>query len=101
MVKEISSIEEFDALIKDKDVLVDFFATWCPHCTRESVVIDKVDAKYKDQFNILKVDVDKFPDLAQKYDVEAMPTLVILSNGTMTNTHVGELDESGLVEFLS
>ncbi len=100
MIKEITSIEEFDALIRGKVVLVDFFATWCPHCTRQSAVIEKVDIKHQDEFTILKVDVDKFPDLAQNFNVEAMPTLIKLDNGNIVNTHVGELDESDLIDFI-
>lgn len=62
-----------------KPVFVDFFATWCGPCKRLSPIIDELSGEYKGTVKFVKVDVDKSPKLAQKYEVMAMPTMKFLT----------------------
>lgn len=91
MVAQISSVSEFNSTLSgtDKLVVVDFFATWCGPCKMIAPMIEKFAEQYIEQATFLKVDVDQVPDLAQKYDVSAMPTLVFFKNGNELTRVVG------------
>ncbi|KAK5778440.1 thioredoxin TRX2 PWA37_000306 [Arxiozyma heterogenica] len=91
MVAQISSVSEFDSTLSgtDKLVVVDFFATWCGPCKMIAPMIEKFAEQYAEQATFLKVDVDQVPDLAQKYGVSAMPTLVFFKNGSELTRVVG------------
>ncbi|CCF56703.1 hypothetical protein KAFR_0B04070 [Kazachstania africana CBS 2517] len=82
MVQEINSVAEFDSALQaqDKLIVVDFFATWCGPCKMISPMIEKFSEQYS-QAGFYKVDVDAVPDLAQKLEISAMPTLVFFKNG--------------------
>lgn len=81
MVKEIESKEEFAEAIKyDGLVVVDFFATWCGPCKYIAPIFDDI-AKENPTVKFIKVDVDKFNDIAKGYEIAAMPTFIYLKEG--------------------
>ena len=69
----------FDDNIKGDKTLVDFFATWCGPCKMLSLVIEKFDKK--NTIPIIKVDVDECEEVASKYRIFSVPTLIIFENG--------------------
>ncbi|MGB0167351.1 MAG: thioredoxin [Luteibaculum sp.] len=72
----------FSDIINGKEaVLVDFFATWCGPCKTLSPIIQELKKELGSQLKILKVDVDKNPAAAQKYQVRGVPTLILFKNG--------------------
>lgn len=78
MVKEIESKEEFAEAIKyDGLVVIDFFATWCGPCKYIAPILDDI-AKENPTVKFIKVDVDKFGDIAKEYVITAMPTFIYL-----------------------
>lgn len=91
MVTPINSVAEFDAAISntDKLIVVDFFATWCGPCKMIAPMVDKFSEQYAEKATFLKVDVDQLPELAQKYEISAMPTLVFIKNGNQIEKVVG------------
>ena len=93
MIRHLENKEQFNELIKDK-VLVDFFAEWCGPCKMLSPNLEKLD------YNILKVDVDKFQDLAISYGVMSVPTLILFKNGKEVNKSIGYLDIDELKEMV-
>ena len=93
MIKHLENKEQFDELIKDK-VLVDFYAEWCGPCKMLAPNLEKLD------YNILKVDVDKFQDLAISYGVMSVPTLILFKNGKEINKSIGYLDIDELKEMV-
>lgn len=93
MIKHLENKEQFDELIKDK-VLVDFYAEWCGPCKMLAPNLEKLD------YNILKVDVDKFQDLAISYGVMSVPTLILFNNGKEVNKSIGYLDIEELKEMV-
>ncbi len=75
-------MNDFNELIKsDKPTLVDFFATWCGPCRMQGPVLEEVKNKVGDTANVLKVDIDKNVELAQRYRVQSVPTLILFKNG--------------------
>ena len=83
----------FDEKIKKDRVLVDFYATWCGPCKMLGLVLEKFD--YENIVPILKLDVDEAKDVAEKYKVFTIPTLIIFENGKEIKRKVGyqSLDE--------
>ncbi len=75
-------MNDFNELIKsDKPTLVDFFATWCGPCRMQGPVLEEVKNKVGDTANVLKVDIEKNVELAQRYRVQSVPTLILFKNG--------------------
>ncbi len=75
-------MNEFDNFINDtKPTLVDFFATWCGPCKMQAPILEEVKNKMGDQVNIIKIDVDKNPELSQRYNVRSIPTLIVFKSG--------------------
>lgn len=89
MVKEITNKQEFDDAVKKGGlVIVDFFATWCGPCKMVAPLLDKFEAEYTSA-TFLKVDVDKFQEVAQQYEVSSMPTLLFFKDGLEAQRIVG------------
>jgi thioredoxin 1 len=97
MVDEINSIEEFDSISKSDVVVVDFFAEWCMPCIMMAPVIDEVAAKLK-KVKFTKVNVDDYQDIAQKFGVMSIPTMVVLKKGKEVNRWVGASSAEALEE---
>ncbi|NEP10620.1 MAG: thioredoxin [Symploca sp. SIO2C1] len=65
----------------DLPVLVDFYATWCGPCQMMVPILETVNSQLKGQLQVIKIDTDKYPQLASEYHIEALPTLVLFKNG--------------------
>ncbi|MDE5642372.1 MAG: thioredoxin [Muribaculaceae bacterium] len=83
-------MSEFTDLInQDKPTLVDFFATWCGPCKMQAPILERVKNTVGDSANVLKVDIDKNEDLAMRYNVRSVPTLILFKNGEAVWRTVG------------
>ena len=88
-VKHLTTAE-FDAGVDNAPLtLVDFWATWCGPCRMVGPVIEKLGEKYQDTAVIAKVDVDAEPDLARRFGIMSIPTVVFLKNGKEFERLVG------------
>lgn len=91
-------MNDFDKLIaEDKPTLVDFFATWCGPCKMQAPILEEVKKNVGDKANIIKVDIDKNEDLARKYNVQSIPTLIMFKNGEAVWRAVG-LQQADVLE---
>lgn len=88
-------------LQSDGKVLVEFFATWCPHCQRMMPIIEEVAEKLAGEAVVYQVDIDQSPDLAQKYAPNGFPTFVLFENGRQAESLTGEQSEERLLEMAS
>ncbi|MDJ0520072.1 MAG: thioredoxin [Okeania sp. SIO2F4] len=92
----------FDELLAGSDlpVLVDFYATWCGPCKMMTPILEQVNEQMKDKLRIVKIDTDKYPHLASKYNIHALPTLVLFKNGQPADKIEGVIEGAQLVQRL-
>ncbi|ADV95389.1 thioredoxin family protein [Bacillus subtilis] len=83
-MKKITTNEQFNELIQsDKEIIVKFYADWCPDCTRMNMFIGDILEEYN-QNDWYELNKDELPDLAEKYQVMGIPSLLIFKNGEKT-----------------
>ena len=88
----------YDEEIKEGLVLVDFFATWCGPCNMLTPELEKLDKEA--EIKILKIDVDEFPEIARRYHVMSIPTLLLFKNGSQINSSLGYMPLKHLKQFI-
>jgi len=91
----------FNELINgEKPVLVDFFATWCGPCKTQAPILEDVKQRIGDAASIIKIDVDKNPQAATKYQIRGVPTLIIFKNGEIKWRESGVFSANELERLL-
>ena len=81
-------------------MLFDFFATWCGPCRMQTPILEELAKKMGDKVDIKKVDIDQHMDLAEKYGIRVVPTLVIEKDGMVVQSMEGVTDLSTLEKLL-
>lgn len=99
VMKVTSSNFEEEVLNSDKTVLIDFYADWCGPCKMFSPIVESV-AEENEDIKVVKIDVDNAQDLAIKYQVMSIPTIVVIKNGQEVNRNVGVVSKSQIVEMV-
>lgn len=87
-------------LKSEKMVLVDFYADWCGPCRMMSPIIDEIAEELKESVKVGKINVDENQELAIKYDVMSIPTIIIFKNGMPVKTFLGVTDKNEILENL-
>ena len=90
----------FDDNIKGDKTLVDFFATWCGPCKMLSVELEML-AKENNSLKIVKVDVDKCPNIARKFGIMSVPTLLLYKDGNMVDKKTGYMPVENIEEWIN
>mgnify|MGYP001399563425 FL=1 len=96
------SLDNFDNEISSSNtpVLVDFWAEWCGPCKMLGPILEEISEDLKDKLQVVKVNLDENQDLAMKYSIRSIPTLLLFKEGELIDTKVGLLPKGDLVEWL-
>ena len=95
MIKHLKNEEDFLNLTGSGKVLVDFYADWCGPCKIMGEILETVDAE------VLKVNTDEFPNLAQKFGVMSIPTLILFKDGSESNKMIGLKSKDEILDFIN
>ncbi len=99
MIIYLEDAKDFQKIIAEGVVLVDFYADWCGPCRMLGPVLEEVE-KERPDVTILKVDVDNFGALAQQFSIFSIPTLKLMRNGVPVATKTGYLAKEPLLRFI-
>lgn len=91
--------DNFDSLINDNLVLVDFFANWCGPCKMLSPILEGL-ADERGALKVVKVDVDECSNLAKNYGIMSIPALFLFKNGKLVSKKIGFMPESEIKEWI-
>ncbi len=94
MIKYLEKEEDFNNIIQNR-VLVDFYADWCGPCKRLGTILEEIN-----DIDILKVNVDLFQNISNKYGVMSIPTIIIFDKGNEIKKSIGFKTKNELLEFI-
>ncbi len=99
MKKQFSSFQE---MLDNSTlpVLVDFYATWCGPCQIMAQILKEVGKEMRNKISIVKIDTDKYPDIASQNQIQALPTLVVFKNGQPIKRIEGVIQANQLISVL-
>ncbi|GJR41959.1 thioredoxin-like protein SLR0233, partial [Tanacetum coccineum] len=82
----------------EKPVLVDFYATWCGPCQFMGPILNEVSITMGDTIQVVKIDTEKYPEIANKYNIEALPTFILFKDGKPFDRFEGALTANQLIQ---
>ena len=91
---------EKEVISSDKTTIVDFYSDWCGPCKMMSPVIDKIAEENVEKIKVGKVNVDENQELAMKYNVMSIPTILIFKNGNISKSFIGVTSKSEIEEAI-
>lgn len=93
---------DFDSKVlqADKPVMVDFFATWCGPCKRLAPVIEELSSELEGKVDVYKLDIDQSPDIAARFKVSSVPTIMVFEGGNVKTKTVGAVPKQQLMQML-
>ena len=99
---KVATNTNFDELLEDgKLVIVDFWAVWCGPCRMLSPLLDEVEEEMADKITVVKVNVDDADEIAMRYRIMNIPTLLFFKNGQLVDKSVGAMPKNLLVDKIN
>lgn len=92
---------ESDVLKNELPVLVDFWAPWCGYCRRLSPAVDQIAEEFEGKLVVGKINIDDDPELAEQFEVETIPTLLLFQNGQSGEPVIAPASKSQVVQWLA
>lgn len=101
-MEKILDVAGFEKEIANANVplIVDFFASWCGPCKMLAPVLEKIQEKFEGSLEVIKIDIDKCSDVANKYNVMSVPTLMFFSDGELVRQEVGFMPEEKISHII-
>ena len=91
----------FETIINnEKPVFIDFYAEWCGPCKIQSPILKELAIELGNRIRVLKIDIDKNPEIALRYHIQSVPTLMLFRNGAILWRQAGVTDKSHLYNVL-
>ncbi|KAF0225307.1 MAG: thioredoxin 1 [Erysipelotrichaceae bacterium] len=100
-MKVVNSSAEFKSAIQSGVTLVDFYADWCGPCKMIAPVLEQLSKEYEGKANIIKLDVDATPEVAQSFGVMSIPTLILFKDGEPVGKVVGFQQKAQLAALIN
>ncbi len=100
-IMEIKDVKQFEQEVinENRIVFIDFYATWCMPCRTMSPIIEEI-ARENKEVKFVKIDIDKNEELAIKYNIMSIPTMIVMKNGEVIKTFVGITNKESIVKEL-
>lgn len=92
--------KNFDSEIASGKALVDFYADWCGPCRMIAPVLEEIDSEMAGEVKIIKLDVDAYPAIAQRFGVMSIPTLILFKDGQVAKQVIGFQPKPMLVDII-
>lgn len=92
---------EKEVISSEKPILVDFWASWCGPCQMIAPIVEEISNELSERIEVGKLNVDEQPEIAIKYDVMSIPTLILFKDGKVVNTIIGYHSKEEILEFIN
>jgi thioredoxin 1 len=101
MSVEQLNTDKFESYVKEGTTLVDFWAPWCAPCQMQLPILDKVASKVTNGAKVAKLNIEESPEIASKFSIFSIPTLIVFKDGQPVKTLQGVQQENTLLEALA